>query len=75
MTGRHLHTLMTVAEQPGGLRTMSDDEVLVWIDSVRAGLARAESDKTGRSSKARRGWREGLEAAEVEVAHRRAKDD
>lgn len=72
---RHLHKLMTVAQQPGGLKTMSDSELLVWIESRRAGLARPEKDKTGRSSKARRGWRESLDAAEVELAHRRAEND
>jgi hypothetical protein len=64
---------MAVARQPGGLKTLSDEELLIWIENRRAGLARAERDKTGRSSKARRGWRESVEAAEAELAWRTAR--
>jgi hypothetical protein len=35
---RHLHKLMTVASQPGGLRAMTDDELRLWIRDRRAGF-------------------------------------
>jgi len=71
---RVLPKLMNVARQPGGLRTMTDEELLFWAGNRRAGLARVESDNSGRSSKARRGWRDAVEAAEAELARRRRND-
>jgi hypothetical protein len=65
---RHLHKLMTVAEQPGGLQTMSDDELLVWAQNRRAWLARAE--QSARFRKDRRACREDLAAADAELARR-----
>jgi hypothetical protein len=60
---------MDAAEQPGGLAAMSDEELLRWIRTRRAGLAAAEESKRGK--KARRGWRESLAAAEGELTRRR----
>jgi hypothetical protein len=65
---RHLHRLMVIAKQPGGLRTLSDDELMVWAGYLRTGLAAAEDSK--RRKKARRGWRDQLDLAEAESARR-----
>jgi hypothetical protein len=40
---RHVHKLKVIAKQPGGLRTMSDDELIVWARHLGTGLARAEN--------------------------------
>jgi hypothetical protein len=40
---RHVHKLKVIAKQPGGLRTMSDDELIVWARHLRTGVARAEN--------------------------------
>ena len=69
---RHLHKLIKVAEQPGGLQDLTDDELRIWLADRRAGLARVEDDNTGRSSKARRGWTDAVAAAEAEIERRRA---
>src|SRR5690242_3220820 len=65
---RHVHKLMAVAAQPGGLATMTDDELMVWIADRRAGLERAEGSKRGH--KARAPWREAVEDAEAELRRR-----
>jgi hypothetical protein len=67
---RHLHRLMVIAKQPGGLRSMSDDELMVWARYLRTGLATAEDSKRGK--KARRGWRDQLDLFEAELARREA---
>jgi hypothetical protein len=59
---------MDVAEQPGGLQTMTDEELRRWLAHTRDGLARAEASARGK--KARRYWRESLELAEAEIARR-----
>lgn len=68
-TGRHINKLHEVSGQPGGLTTMSDEELLRWIKNRREGLAAAEASKRGH--KARRGWRESVKNAEAELARRR----
>jgi hypothetical protein len=68
---RHLHKLMTLAEQAGGLQTLTDEELRIWLANRRAGLSRAENDTHGRGSKARRGWADDVAAAEAEIERRR----
>jgi hypothetical protein len=65
---RHVHKLMKVAAQPGGLATMTDQELAVWIADRRAGLERAERSK--RAAKARAGWRAAVTDAEAELRRR-----
>jgi hypothetical protein len=62
---------MRLAEQPAGLQDLADDELRIWLADRRAGLARVEHDKTGRSSKARRGWTDVVAAAEAQIERRR----
>jgi hypothetical protein len=61
---------MTVAAQPGGLATMTDEELTVWIADRRTGLERAELSKRGH--KARASWLEAVEHAEAELRRRSA---
>jgi hypothetical protein len=61
---------MAIAGQPGGLKTLSDAELVAVAQHARDGLARAEASKRGK--KARGGWRERLDEVEVEIARREA---
>ena len=65
---RHIHRLMDIAGEPGGLKTISDAELVALTEHVRGRLAAAEASKRGK--KARRGWRETLDRAEAEFARR-----
>jgi hypothetical protein len=65
---RDIHRLMDIAGQPGGLKTISDAELVALAQHVRGRLSEAEASKRGK--KARRGWRETVERAEAELARR-----
>jgi predicted negative regulator of RcsB-dependent stress response len=65
---RQIYKLMDIARQPGGLKTISDAELVALTEHVRGRLAAAEASKRGK--KARRGWREALDRAETEFARR-----
>jgi hypothetical protein len=65
---RNVYKLTDIAEQPGGLETLNDDELRVLVEHLRVGLAAAEASKRGK--KARRDWRERLDRSETELARR-----
>jgi hypothetical protein len=65
---RQIERLKDIARQPGGLKTVSDAELGALARHFGDGLARAEASKRGK--KARRGWREGLDGVEAEIARR-----
>jgi hypothetical protein len=65
---RQVERLKDIARQPGGLKTVSDAELAALARHFGDGLARAEASKRGK--KARRGWREGLDRVEAEIARR-----
>jgi hypothetical protein len=66
--GRPVERLKDIARQPGGLKTVSDAELVALAHHFGDGLARAEASKRGK--KARRGWRDGLDQVEAEIARR-----
>ena len=65
---RDAYKLMAILRRPGGIKTLTDDDLHVLLRHCRSGLAAAEESKRG--YRARRGWAESLHAVETELAER-----
>jgi hypothetical protein len=48
---RNVYKLTDIAEQPGGLETLNDDELRVLVEHLRVGLAAAEASKRGKKAR------------------------